>query len=181
MKPVNDKIIVRVDMNQKEAMTVGGVTVRCANSWNHNYREKSPVVACVVEGNEWVKENDILLCHHNLFYHPSPYYLYDDLFSIPASNVLFAIVTPEGKLKPIYGNIICERVEIPTPLPLPPEQRKTYINRAKVIEPGYTHYNKGELIFHRPNAGYDIVYIWNGIETVVTKVHESQVAGVVRN
>lgn len=181
MKPVNMKIIVRVDMAQKDTMTVGDTTVRCANNWAVNYREKSPVVACVVEGNEWVKENDILLCHHNLFYQPSPYYLYDDLFSIPATNVLFAIVTNEGKLKPIYGNIICQRVEIPTPLPVPPDQQKTYIDRAKVINPGYTHYNKGELIFHRPNAGYDIVYMWNGTETTVTKVHADQVCGVVRN
>lgn len=140
-----------------------------------NYREKSPVLATVLEGNEWVKDGDILVCHHNLFYPPSPYHLYDNLYSIPASNVLFAIVKTDGTLSPIYGNLLCDRVPIPTVFS---EEKKTFINRAIVKDGGYSTYKKGQMIFHRPNAGYDIVYVWDGIEKRVTKVHEDQVCGL---
>lgn len=174
MNPVNGKIIVSCDQKQKNEIVIGGITMKMALLYESNYREKSPVIAEVVEGNEWVKEGDVLLCHHNLFYQPSPYYLYDDLFSIPASNVIFAILKPNGSLNPIYGNLICERVVIP----ILPEEKKTYINRAVIKDNGYTPYQKGQTIFHRPHAGYDIVYIFDGVETRVTKVHEDQICGV---
>lgn len=180
MTPANKKIIVSCDPNQKNEMIIGGVVMKMATLFESNYREKSPVMATVVEGNEWVQEGDVLLCHHNLFYQPSPYYLYDNLYSIPASNVLFAIIKEDGELTPIYGNMICDRIEIPTILPVPTEEKKTYINRSLVKAPGYTGYQKGQIIFHRPHAGYDIVYIFNGIEKRVTKVHADQVCGILK-
>lgn len=179
MRPANDKIIVRVNMGQKDSMTIGGVTVKCANNYSVNYREKSPVVACVVTGNAWLREDDIILCHHNHFYHPSPYYISEDMFSIPANKTIFAIVAEKG-LMPLYGNIICERVDIETEIPLPPEHRKQHIDRAVVVNSGVLEYKTGEIIFHRPNAGYDIVYMRQGIETKVTKVHDEMVCGVIR-
>lgn len=154
--------------------------VSTALLFENNHREKAPTVACVVHGNQYVKEGDILLCHHNTFYTPSPHYLYDNLFSILANgNMLFAIVNADGSLTPLYGNIICERVQIPSLLPLPPEKIKTYTDRAVVRDGGFTRYKDGQLIFHRPNAGYDIVYNLNGIEKRVTKVPDWQVCGVV--
>jgi hypothetical protein len=180
MTPVNDKIIVSCSMKQKDTMKIGDIEVSTAIRFETNYREKSPTVACVVEGNAYVKEGDILLCHHNTFYTPSPYYLYDNLFSIPATGkLIFAIVGADGKLKPVFDNIICTRVEIPSLLPLPPEKIKTYTDRAIVKDAGLLPYKKDQLIFHRPSAGYDIVYIYNGVESRVTKVPAEQVTGFV--
>lgn len=175
ISPTNNKIIVSCDLNQKSEMLVGGVMMKMATLFEKNYREKSPVIATVKEGNGWVKDGDVLLCHHNLFYAPSPYHLYDDLFAIPASNVLFAIITKNG-LKPIYGNIICDRVEVKTTIPT--SEKRTYIDRCLVRDGGYTRYKSGQLVFHRPHAGYDIVYIFGGIETRVTKIHEDQICGI---
>jgi hypothetical protein len=173
--PVNNKIIVSCDLKQKDEMVIDGVTMKMATLFEKNYREKSPVIAKVVEGNEWVKEGDILLCHHNTFYQPSPYYLYDNLFSIPASNIIFAVLQKDGSLNPVYGNLICERVPVEKDMPV---SRETEINRSVVLNGGYSKYKKGQLIFHRPHAGYDIVYIWDGIENRVTKVHEDQICGI---
>jgi hypothetical protein len=165
-------------MKQKDRITVAGITVRTALLYEVNFREKSPVVAEVIEGNKIVKAGDILLCHHNLYYPPSPFFLQDDLYAVPFAKTLFAIVGDNGELRPICGNLICERVPVETLLPVPVEERKTHINRAKVIDPGNTPCEAGQLIFHRPNAGYDIVYNWQGIEKRVTKVHEDQVCGI---
>lgn len=178
MKPVNNKILVRVNMRQKDSMTVGGITVKLATQFDTNYRERSPVVCEVVKGNGFVIAGDILLCHHNTFYTPSPFYLHDDLFSIPFTKIVFAKVGVDGNLAPLCGNIICERMIIETFLPLPPEQQKPYIDRALVKDGSGTPYKAGQLIFHRPHASYEIVYIWQGIEKRVVKVPEEQVCGV---
>lgn len=164
-------------MAQKTSFTFGGVTVQTALGYEKNYREKSPVVALVVEGNNIVSPDDLLLCHHNAFYLPSPYHVGGDLFAIPASNILFAKVRIDGDLFPIYGNVICSRVQVETPIPLPPEQIKTHINRSLVIEGGITPYKKGDLIFHRPYANYEIVYHFNGEQKRVVKVHSEQIVG----
>lgn len=178
--PANNKIIVSVNMKQKDTMKMGDIIVSTALKYEVNYREKSPTVCCVVEGNVFIQKGDIILAHHNTFYTPSPYHLGDDLFSIPATGkVLFAIVKKDGTLKPILGNILCNRVEIPSLLPLPPEKIKTYTDRAIVIDSGLPAYKEGRLIFHRPSAGYDIVYNFNGIEKRVTKIPADQVCGIV--
>jgi hypothetical protein len=178
--PVNKKILVSCNMRQKDTMTVGGMTVRTAIKWETNYREKSPVVCCVAEGNKILRKGQILLAHHNTFYAPSPFYLYDDLFAVPANHTLFAIIHHDGGIQPIYGNIICKRVEVPSLLPLPPEQRKTYTDRVVVVNPGNTPYKEGDLLFHRKNAAYDIVYIINNTEHRITKIHEEWIVGLDR-
>lgn len=179
MIPVNNKILVRCNLDQKNEMSLNGVTVKMANLFEVNYREKSPVVCQVVKGNAYVLSGSILLAHHNTFYTPSPYHIGEDLFSIPfKSSILFATVSDNGDLTPIKGNIICDRIKEESTLPLPPELQKTYIDRVRVIDGRGTPYRKGQVIFHRPNAGYDIVYIWQNIEKRVTKVPEDQVLGV---
>jgi hypothetical protein len=148
--------------------------------FENNYREKSPTIGVIVQGNEYLKEGDVALFHHNHFYQPSPYWIGDDLFSVPFNKTVFGILDEEGNINPICGNIICERVPIEYAMPVPVEQQKTYIDRARVINPGQVKpYKSGELIFHRPNAGYDIVYNWFGEERRVTKVHEDMIIGKV--
>jgi hypothetical protein len=179
IKAANDKIIVRVNLDQKNFFSIDGNIVSTATQFDPNYRERSPVVACVVSGTPYVKEGEIVLCHHNTFYEPSPYFLKDDLFSIPAKGtILFAVVSPEG-ITPVYGNLICERVEKPSSIPLPLEQKEYYIDRSVVKDGGLTRYKSGHLLFHKPHAAYEIVYILNGVESRVWKLPEEQVVGYV--
>lgn len=179
MKPVNNKILVRVDMAQKDHISIGGIKVRTALPFEHNYREKSPVVGIIIEGNPYLKEGEIAIFHHNHFYPPSPYFLMDDLYSVPFNKTVFGVLDEKGDINPMCGNIISERVFMEYSIPVPVEHMKTHINRVKVINPGQTPYKPGQLIFHRPNAAYDIVYNWNGIEKRVTKVHEDMVVGMI--
>jgi hypothetical protein len=165
-------------MKQKDEFTIGGVTVKSALPFETNYREKSPVVGEIVQGNAYVKDGSLCIFHHNHFYQPSPYYLYDDLYSVPFNKTLFGTVDAQGELQPLCGNLICDRVPETYVLPVPIEHQKTHIDRAVVIRPGLAPYKSGQMIFHRPHAGYDIVYNWNGIVKRVTKVHEEMVVGV---
>lgn len=180
MKNVNDRILVRVDMRQKNEMVIGGVKCKTALKYEANYREKSPVIAQVIEGNKWLKENDAILCHHNHFYPPSPYFVQDDLYSIPANHTIFAILNPDGSVNPVYGNVIAERIPIETTLPLPPELRKYYADRGKIVDGGWTKYKIGDLVFTRPSAPYDIVYIFGDVEKRITKIDSQMICAVVK-
>lgn len=179
IKAANSKIIVRVDPTQKNEIKIGDITMTTALLFENNYREKSPVVGVIVQGNEFVKEGQVALFHHNSFYLPSPYHIGDDLFIVPFNKTFFGILNEDGEIEPMCGNIICERVPVEYAMPVPVEQQKTHTDRARVVNPGETPYKPGGLIFHRPNAGYDIVYNWLGEERRRTKVHDSMLIGFI--
>lgn len=179
MKPVNGKILVRCNLKQKDQMTVNGVSVKMAPQFDPNYRERSPVVCEVVQGNPDIPSGSIILVHHNTLYLPSPFHIGGDLFSIPfKGTIILAVVGPKGDLTPVKGNIICERVMQETSLLLPPELQKPHVDRSKVKDGRGTHYKPGQTIFHRPYAGYEMVYIWQNIEKRAVKVFEDQVCGI---
>lgn len=180
MRSVNNKILVRVDLDQKNQFSINGTTVKSANDYETNYRHKSPVIATVVNGNSWVKEGDLICCHHNYFFPPSPYYLQDDLYSIPFSGAIFGVFDKAGVISPICGNMICKRIDIPTLLPVPTDQAKQYINRYTISDPGLEGFRVGDTIFTRPHAGYEIVYVWENEERRVIKVHIDMVCGVLK-
>jgi len=179
IKAANRKIIVRVDPTQKNEIVIEGVKMTAALLFENNYREKSPTIGVVVQGNGIVVPGDVALFHHNHFYMPSPYHIQDDLFSVPFNKTLFGLLDGEGNITPMCGNILCHRVPIEYAMPVPVEERKTHIDRAVVISRNHPEYEFGQLIFHRPHSGYDIVYNWFGEERRVTKVHEDMVIGVV--
>lgn len=178
MESVNNKILVSCDNGQKDFFKIGGSIFRSANIYETNYRLKSPVIAKVVESNEILNENDILLCHHNLFYLPSPYHLYDNLFSVPFSKVLFAKIFEDGELFPICGNILGERIEIPQKFHN--VSCETYTDRIKVTNAGTTKYKEGQILFTRPSAPYDVSYIINGEQKIATKISEDMVCGIMK-
>jgi hypothetical protein len=178
MKPVHGRIIVRVNPSQKDEMLWGDMLVKMTPLFETNYREKSPVVAEVIEGNEHLRKGDIVVCHHNHFQEHSPYYLYDDLYSIPFNKTIFAKFDSDGNMSPVCGNLICEYVYAESEFILPEEERKPLISQYQVIDPGWTIYKEGQTIFTRPHAGYMIVYHWNRQERRAVKVDSGQICGV---
>lgn len=179
MMPTNNRIVVRVDMAQKSAMMIGDVKVLLATKYETNYREKSPVIAQVVDGNANLKSGTYIICHHNHFYAPSPYHLHDDLYSIPANPTIFAILRPSGELSPVYGNVLAGKVEIETSLPVPPEYRKFHNDRGRILDGGWTKFHTGDLVFTRPSGIYEIVYIWGDIEKRICKINSEMICAVV--
>lgn len=178
MKPVNNKILVRSNLSQKDEIIINGVSFKSAPLFEKNYREKAPTIAQVVTGNRHLKEGDIILCHHNTFYSPSPFLVEADLFSIPYDKIVFGTLNEKGNISPLNGNIICQRIAIDNRSEIPIQYRNTFIDRAEVLDGRWTPYKKGQTILHKLNAGYDIVYNLEGTEHRVTKVHESQIVGI---
>jgi len=181
MIAANNKVLVSVNLSQKNSIKIGDLLFASATNFEINYREKSPTIATVLKGDGNVAEGDILLCHHNSFYLPSPYHIEGEIFAIPSvPEILFAKILADGSLEPILDNIIVELLKIPSLLPVAPEKQKTYTDRAIVKNGGTTKYKPGDIIFHRPYASYNIVYNLNGIENRVAKVPAAQVCGFVR-
>lgn len=178
MISVNGKILVRSDLSQKDKMIINGVVFKLAHKFDSNFRETSPTIATVVTGNRFLKKGDVILCHHNTFYEPSPYHVENDLFSIPYDKIVFGTLDEDGNISPLNGNTICQRIPIDNRPEIPIQYRKTFIDRATVLDARWTPYKKGQTILHRLNAGYDIVYNLGGVEHRVTKVHESQIVGI---
>lgn len=175
----NGKILVKVDLEQKGTIIINGAEIIMASKYDNNYREKSPVLAKVIIGNDIVFEGDILLCHHNLFYLPSPHHLYDNLFSIKSGSTIFAKINKEGNLTPLYGNVLCDRIEKKTEIPLPPEQIEKHIDKVIVTNGEGTLFKAGDILLTRPHSYYEIVYMYNGIENRVHKCNTEMVCGVV--
>ena len=180
MTPVNDRVIVRVDLAQKNQMRIGETMVRTALLYESNYREKSPVIAQVVDATDRLNEGDFLLCHHNHFYGNSPYHLYDDLYSIPANHTIFAILRPSGELLPVFGNVLAAKVEVETTIPVPPEYQSYYKDRGLIVDGGGTVFQKGDLVFTRPSAIYEIVYIFGEVEKRICKINFTMICGVIK-
>lgn len=181
MKAVNNKVLVRVDMRQKDCMIIGDTIVKTAWGFGTNYRERSPVVCQFAEKTKLFRKGDIAICHHNNFYDPSPYHLEGDLFSVPVNKTIFGVLDSEGNMTPVMGNMICKTIPVPSLLPLPRDQQKDFINRYEIVEPGWTHYKKGQIIFTRPYSGYLIVYTWGFEERRVLKVDSDMVCGILTN
>ena len=176
---VNDRIIVQVDQSQKDCMMIGGVKVLLGQKYQTNYREKSPILAEVLEGDGRLNKGDIILCHHNHFYGTSPYHLFDELYSIPANHTIFAVLSPSGMLLPVYGNVLASRVEIETSLPVPAEFLEYHIDRGLILDGGWTRFSPGDMVFTRPHSLYEIVYIWDGEERRSWKINSEMICAVI--
>lgn len=177
MIATHDRLLVRVNLKQKDEIKVGGMTLKLAHEFEKNYRERSPVLAEVVQGNKQIRNGSIIVCHHNHFNYPSPYFLQDDLYSIPFKKTIFGVFDSEGNMSPVCGNIFCEYMYAASEFLLPEESRKPLISQYKVVDPGDSGFVKGEIIFTRPHAGYQIVYHWSQLEKRVVKVDKEQICG----
>jgi hypothetical protein len=178
MIATHKRVLVRVNLRQKDVIRVGDMLLKMAPLFETNHREKQPVLAMVVQGNKIVKDGDIIVTHHNHFSHPSPYFLMGDLYSIPFNKTIFGVFDLEGNLSPICGNLLAEYIFPESSLTLPEQSRKPYPSCYKVLHPGDTGYLKDDIVFTRPSAGYQIVYHWNNIEKRILKIDAEQICGV---
>lgn len=170
-------ILVKVNLSQREEIRIGNNVLKTAANYNENFRERSPVIAEVVDGLGELKTGSFIVCNYNYFHDESPLQLSDSIFSIPINEEIFAIVKEDGKLKPVQGNVLVERLTKESSLPLPEELKKPHTNRG-IISQGI---RKGQFIFWLPFSDYEIVYNWNGEERRAIKIHESEIVGYLKN
>ncbi len=179
MLAVKNHIIVKVWTSQKEEIVINGNLFKTGINYNENFREKNPVVAYVKDGIGEIKSGSWIVCNYNYFDWSSPYCMFDDIYTIPVNEEIFAIINEDGTLKPINGNILVERVTIESVLELPEELKKPHINRG-IVASGFGNYKKGDFIFWLPYSDYEIVYNWNGIEKRALKIHHSEIVGRIK-
>jgi len=178
MNPCSQKILVRVNAGQKEEAFIGGKLFLMAKNYGVNYREKSPVLAEVIQGHGL--EGNYLLCHHNMFQGDAcPNHLNDDLYSIPFSHeTVFVKIDTSGNPQTILGNIACERIMLESTVELPPDMQKPYIDRVRVISAG-NGYSEGQFIFVVNYSPYHICYTVDGVEKQICKVYKDDIIGFV--
>lgn len=176
MKPAAGYIIVKVDLAQKDKIRIGENTIHTGYRYSQNHREKNPVVAQIIEGTEELPAGKWLVCNFCYFDWSSQYYMYDDLFSIPIDQELFAFIEDDGELIPICGNLLVERITKKTIIDIPDDLKKEYWDRG-IIKKGYGEWQNGQFILWLFAADYGIRYTWNGVEKERIKIHESEIIG----
>lgn len=180
IEPMYNKILVQVNLEQKDYAEIGGVKLFLAPKFNPNNREKNPVIAQVLKGKNEIKEGQFIVVHHNYFSDYSPYEISDGIYSIPYSENIFAIIDKWGNPQAVCGNIIAERLFEDEAIGIANVKRLHYHDRVKVISNDFG-YVEGDEIFTLPYSDYEIVYNWNGIERRIIRVFKENIVAILQN
>lgn len=177
-------ILLSVNLSQLDVANISGIELTIGNKYNENERESRPVLARVERGMPGFKKGTWILCHYNLFDTESPRLLYamDGLhyFSTEVDDLLFAIVGEDGRLQPICGNILAQRVPKATQmfgLDIPEEYQEMYHDRVRIIS-GVGGFREGDIVLTEKWADYEICYNWQGEQRRVVKILAEEVCGI---
>lgn len=173
MQAKENWLIVECDLQQKGNINVNGIRYHVATKFNPNYRERQPVLAVVKNGCEEIKENDIIVVHHNFLRERSPFQIEDELFALKYNDNIFVKIDSNGYAHPVCGNITAKKIKKESKWALPVSCQKDYLDRAEIIKG--SGYATGEIVFVKPYSCYEIVYVFNGIEHRVIKLHKDDV------
>jgi hypothetical protein len=178
MRATWNKIVVRVNHNQKDQIQIADIVFQRALKFETNYRVKSPVMAEVLEGNDEIATGSHIICHHNRFQEHSAYHIEGDLYSIPCNDSIFLRIDNEGNPHSLFENIICERIQVDTKYYIPDEKKRSYHDRVRVISDGYG-FNVGDEILTYNLADYEIVYHWQNQEKRIIKVKKTDIVAII--
>ncbi len=176
---VNDKILVSVDVTQKEKISLNGNEFYTSKGFSQNRRESNPVLCKVIDGNRYVPREMYLLVHHNRFVENSPHHVEDNIYSLEWNESIFAKLDENGDAHSVCDNIIVDYV-IEENILLPEQQRKPHKNKYRVKSKGFG-FNEGQYVFAYDLANYEIVYVWEGVEKRVLKLVKRDIVAKVIN
>lgn len=180
MTSKKDYILVSVDYSQNGSIVINDTELLTARRYNENYRERTPVVATVLEDIGEFRKGMTIVCNYTHFDDDSQYKIADGLFSIPIDELIIAIVDENGNLQGVQTNIICTRVPRETLLDMPEELQKNEFNRGVISQNG-SGFKKGDFVFWYPMSDYEIVYTWKGEEKRVVKVYKDEIVAVLQS
>lgn len=180
MQSANNKIIVEVDFQQKESISIGDDKMLLAKEYSHNRRESMPVLCLVIDGNGKCPRGTFLLVHHNRFSENSPHSLGDNLYSLAYNESIFARLDEQGNAIGLCGNIIVDYIYHEYSVPVPAHLRQPHKFKYKVLSNGFG-YKKGQIIFAYEFSDYCIVYVWKGKEYRVIKIKSTDIVGCLKN
>lgn len=179
MIPVTNNIIIEVDPNQKDECVLGGNIIKTGKQYSENFREKNPVIGIVKQGYGEIKEGMWVVSNYSHFDEGSLYLVYDNLYSVPIDEQIFAIINENGTLTPICGNLLVRRINKTASFELPDDFIKPFNNKGYVVK-GIGNYKKDDFIFWLPYSDYVICYYWNGVYKEEIKIHESEIVGILK-
>jgi hypothetical protein len=184
MKPLQNKILVAVDLRQKsdyEFETDGGLVLWCNSKFGFDNKVSSPVIARVVSPGKHtdVAEGDYVLCNHNTFnmlQDPSGEDedsllgftgIKDDrgwIFSINRSWIYFKVGS-DGNPVPLSGFVVAERIpmEYDTIIEIPDSLKTNYKNqfRAIAVGPDCDGVSVGDIIITYEKSDVEVNYTFN--------------------
>lgn len=178
--PLKGNIIVSCNINQKDEVSISGNLFMTGKKYNENFRERNPVVAYVIGGNETIPSGKFIVCNYSFFDLESPYKVEENIYSIPISEEIYAFVDDNGDLIPVCGNVLIERIMKENLIEIPEELKKEQVNKG-IVSRETKMFHKGQTIFFLPYSNYEIVYQWNGEERRAIKIHENEITGYLKN
>lgn len=180
MIAVQNSIIVYIAPDQKEKYLLGESIIKAGKRYSINYRERTPVVAQIIEGLGELKTGKSIITSYTHFGEDSPYLLYDNTYSIPVDELILAFIEDDGSLNPVCGNLIVDRVPIKTTFLLPDELQKFHNDRGVVVN-GNGIFKKGDYLLFLKFSDYEIVYTWNNEERRAIKIYKDEIVGILKN
>lgn len=201
MIPLNNKILVAVDLTQKEQYDyelAEGIDIVMRQDYGFDNKVAKPVLARVVKstkGYEMLQQGDMVLCHHNTFVMEQyPGYMLGsleekdsnghNLFVIDPSMIYLKFDPYTLHASPLPGNMIVERVEkkIDTFLIIPDSAKKTDPNIFKVIEPGPgCDIEAGEIIYCYKHSDVEVHFNYQKKIFKVIRVRYTDVLGIIQD
>jgi hypothetical protein len=177
IQAIEERIIVRVNEDQKDSLVAGGNHYSVAIKYATNHREKNPVLCEVVEGYGMIDKGTVLICHHNHFGTDSPYYYEDDLYSIPFNKNIFCVLDERGLPAPVCGNLVGRTLgkHLPGDFSFAPSHKKQDCIDRVQIAIGAFGFSEGQVAFTYPYSPYEVVYNYNGEERRFFKIHKEDI------
>lgn len=184
MKSIGDNIIVKYDVGHNRNVKIGDVVIEISRECNTDLKEGNDqqcVVVAVSEGEQWLKEGDVLFTHYlssdkgNMFEHEGEKY-----WRIPKRNVFFRI-NADDSLETNDGVYLCTQVMVEQPKTESGIFLTPYTHKEEEMKLVITHkphnakgIDVGDLIMSSDNYQYKLKY--NGLEMI--KIDENFITGV---
>jgi hypothetical protein len=196
MKPRRKHIIVKSYDEQKEIHQVKCPDGRVINlyigrRYNENGREMSPVVCEVLEVGEGVtniSKGDVLITHHNLLTNEALTIERNleeqyTILSVVNDNTLYAKILPDGKLVPVNGNCIANRIKknVNTSLEVPFELTEEMLFDIVSVSDDIDFIKKGDRVLCHKYSDYEMVYHFNNEEKRAIRIWKDDILGIVNN
>lgn len=181
MKIPNNHLLLSVDMEQRDRLTIAGSEMLSAARYSENWRHKSPAVATVVQGNDQILTGWTIVCTYTIFNDTvgeSPYSIGDGLFVVPVGDLIMGRIDENGNFHPLCDHIVVREVEKPTFLPMPDEFRKPKVNHGFVVSE-CAGYKEGDEILWLNYSNYQVLWKWDGEDRSVVVIEKAEVCGKV--
>lgn len=190
MKAKRKHLIVKANLEQKESHEISlpdgsTISIYLGRKYGENNREINPTVCEVLSVGDDVTEvsvGDTIIVHHNMIMNEAAHIKKDGqivYMGVPATDLIYAKITEDGGLVPVFNNLIAERVVMPKKSELEFEQ-KTEPMKFKVISTpqGYDDVKAGQYILAYKLSDYEMVYHYKNKERRAIRISANDILGV---